>query len=220
MAGLTTSLVNRRISRQNAPESALDLYQRLVAAGVIEPMIEEWIPGGDLSCAFPIREECRTFDAAFDDYFHKRRFFVDLRIGVTDHAWSNHSDGSVRLVSSPSPDSGLYYNYDGGFEINCPYCGHPADFMETSSEIVMEGLNAWCDDRDSASIRCICCGASPLVRDWTSDEHVFAAGHLAVTVSHGHLTPLTDNPPSPEATAIRRLLGDINDDYAVVFCRI
>jgi hypothetical protein len=31
---------------------------------------------------------------------------------------------------------------------------------------------------------------------------------------------LVEKPTLPAATALRRLVGDLNDDYAVVFCHI
>jgi hypothetical protein len=73
MGGLTTSLVNRQISRLDAPDAAMALYQRLVGAGAIEPQTQKWILGGELNDAFPIREDCQVFDAPLDSRRRKPR---------------------------------------------------------------------------------------------------------------------------------------------------
>jgi hypothetical protein len=43
---------------------------------------------------------------------------------------------------------------------------------------------------------------------------------LAVSIWGGAWESLAAKPASPEATAVRRLIGDLIDDYAVVFCDI
>lgn len=217
MGDLTTSLVNTRISLQDAPDAARDLYRRLVDQGAIGRWLLDTVPYGP-GPAFRVQHDFPIFDAAVDPKY--RPCIYSLQIEVTDHEWRKGQDGWADLVSALSPSSGLFYNYDGGFEINCSGCGASMFVGEPGAESIEDGLNAWCVDRESAKIACNICKRAAPIREWRSEENVFAAGHLGITLSHGHITALAKTPATPEAVAIRRLLGDLTDDYAVVYCTL
>jgi hypothetical protein len=104
--------------------------------------------------------------------------------------------------------------------MTCPACGHPMLITENDHQAINEALSAWCAEWETASLRCSVCERQAPVRNSRSANHWFAAGHLAFTIWGAHVMSLVEKPTLPAATALRRLVGDLNDDYAVVFCHI
>jgi hypothetical protein len=217
MSDTCTYLVNTSISRQDAPDAARALYRHLVEAGAIGPRFHSSIPFG-IGPAFTPDVPFPIFEEAVEPLYRPSITGVDVE--VTAHEWRNTEGGWAELVSASSPGAWFFYNF-GDIELTCPQCGASMMYGDPGAESVDQSFEDWgLHGNEDASIHCPACQERSPIRQWRSDHHWFAAGHLAIKFWHGCIMSLVENPQPPAATALRRFVGDLNNDYAVVFCRI
>jgi hypothetical protein len=239
MGDVNTSLVDTTISREAAPKAAREVYDRLVQHGVIVPRLEsgDGLPYCLAECAFPVRDDYRGFDDLEGWGAPKREVdtaaplhanVTAIEIEVTGYRWLVGANGAPELLPSPflgpglSPgDYGLFMNFEGGFSVNCPHCAMAIELGGEGRDDLADAINAWCITPESSSLGCSTCGTSAPLPAWRSNNHEFAAGHLAITAWGEHLLGLTERPSSASARFVKALLGDPDAiQPAVVFCNI
>jgi hypothetical protein len=189
----------------------------MVRAGAIDPQLRHDIPLC-LAKAFAVRPGYPFLDALIEMQYSRPPYITGVAIKATDHEWRRAPNG-VELVPEYSAGSGLHFN-GRGFEVACPVCRQSIDIGQPGSEPLYKGLDAWRLDRDGASIACSACERASPIRQWRSNTNRFAIGHLAIELWGGHVLALTEQPQSPSAIALRRLLGDDRCDYEVVYSHI
>ncbi|WP_233831983.1 hypothetical protein [Paraburkholderia sp. ZP32-5] len=228
MGDYNTSLVDTDVSREDAPKSALKLYERLVDGGVIRPELRD-----DLSLrgfAFPLRDDFRGLDdlegwgspeRKVNSHSPEFTRIKAIEIDVTGHAWQIGADGRPELIAH-SRNYGLFMNFEGGFRVNCPSCNVAVEIGAEGSEGLDDALNVWCEDPDSHSpLRCRSCHVAAPLSAWRSKDYEFAAGHLGMTLWGEHLLGLTERPFSAATKLLKGLFaGSDGVDPAVVFCNI
>ncbi len=217
MSDKCTYLVNRRISTADAPGAARELYRSLVEVGAVEPHPRNNIPLC-LATAFAVRSDCPHFDALVPPKYPRRPHITGVAIEVTDYEW-RAEPGGAELTPRYRAGSGLFFNNDG-VEAVCPGCGHVIELGPPGSEPLYKALDDWCSMRDGASVVCPNCANTSPLHEWDTASHSFAVGHLGIGLWGGMLGALTEEPQPPSALALRRLLGDNANDYAVIYCHI
>lgn len=216
MSDRCTYLVNRRISIEEAPDVARNLHRRLVEFGAIDPLPSNNIPLC-LATAFAVRPDCPHFDAPVPPKY-PRPHITGVAIEVTDHVWHG-APGGAELTRHYCAGSGLFFNH-GIVEAVCPRCGHMIVLGPPGSEPLYKALDDWCSMRDQASVDCPSCANTSLLREWGTSNNGFAVGHLGIGLWGCMLEAFTTEPQSPAVLALRRLLGDDKNDYAVIYCHI
>jgi hypothetical protein len=217
MGDTRTSLVNTRIALADAPAVALKSYRRLIAAGAIEAQVRDDVPFS-LGLVFPVCRNFGDFDAAIGAEY--RRCVFGVEIEVTGHVWLNGHDGFAALIKSDKGGNGLFFNFEGSFDVACPNCKRTVRLGDEGSDFIGEGLTIWCTQPETAAMKCPACRRESPIRDWRSNTNTFAAGHLGFTLWGAYLPPLFEERPNPVGTKIRYLIGDDAEDYAPVFCHI
>jgi endogenous inhibitor of DNA gyrase (YacG/DUF329 family) len=216
MSDRCTYLVNRNISIEDAPDAARNLHRRLVEFRAIDPVPSDNIPLC-LATAFAVRPDCPHFDAPVPPKYPRRPHITGVAIEVTDHEWRSAPRGA-ELTPLYCASGGLFFNYDV-VEAVCPRCGHVIELGPPGSEPLYKALDGWCSMRDRASVDCPSCANTSPLREWGTSNNSFV-GHLAIGLWGGLPGAFIEEPQSPSVLALRRLLGDEKNDYAVIYCHI
>jgi hypothetical protein len=171
-----------------------------------------------LAIAFAVRSDCPHFDALVPSKYSRRPHITGVAIEVTDHQWRD-ALGGAELAPHYCAGSGLFFNHDT-VEAVCPRCGHVIELGPPGSEPLYKALDDWCSIRDRASVDCPGCASTSPLREWSTSSNSFAVGHLGIGLWGGMLGALTEEPQPPAAIALRRLLGDEENEYAVIYCQV
>ena len=227
MGDANSSLVDTRIARTEAPAAAKQLYRRLLHDGVILPQLRNDIPHC-LGRAFPVRDDHSGFAALFGWNVDHRPLpherITGIKIEVTDWYWYTEPNEEPQLLPAPPAERhyGLFLNYDGGFNVNCPHCARAIERGDNEGSPLDVALKQWCLDPEHTFLHCNACSLDSALPDWRSDAHGFAAGHLGMTLWGGHLLALTERPDYASAQVLWRLFGGtaMAPAPAIVYCTI
>lgn len=191
MGDYCTFLVDTFISQSNAIRTAPDILSKLINDRIINAESCMTICSDSIFPFHPEFRQPRQDDVASSPF--NQSLYSGMTISVRGYGWDVDSQGNYYLTASEKSTNGLFMNYDGGFNIQCPHCHNKSSFgwaveednarsedeIAARQDAISSALGIW-HDQGISHLKCHDCQTQSPIQSWQTGS--FAAGYLAVTL--------------------------------------